>query len=345
LVTYNGPALKPFTRYYWSVIPYDHEGRIHNIRRMTVAWFETGMMEQANWKGSWVTDTRDIKLKPAAYFRHGFQVEKQIKSARVYIAAAGLYELSINGHRIGDHVLDPMYTRFDRRNLYVTCDVTSALRQGGNGAGENVIGVLLGNGWYSLQSTAVWYFDKAPWRGRPCFCLDLRVTYTDGTVETISSGRDWKTALSPVVFNSIYTGEHVDDRLVIPHWDEPGFVDTVWHNVIYTPAPSPHIVSQAMVPIRNTDTLGVGVMIVLSDTDYIFAFHQNIAGVTRLSVQGPAGTVIKLKHGERLYTNGHVDQSNIDVHYRPTDDSDPFQSNNSDSAFCSNQKLFTFAMR
>ena len=320
LVTYNGPALKPFTRYYWSVIPYDRVGRIHNIRRMAVAWFETGMMDQANWRASWVTDTKDIQRKPAAYFRHGFELKKSVASARVYVAAAGLYELLINGRRIGDHILDPMYTRFDRRNLYVTYDVTAVLRQG-----ENAIGVLLGNGWYNLQSTAVWYFDKAPWRGRPCFCLDLRVTYTDGTVEWVSSDQSWKTALSPVVFNSIYTGEHVDDRLVIPHWDEPGFVDTAWKSVIYTPAPSQHIVSQAMVPIRITDTIAVKDMQRFSDTDYVFDLGRNIAGVSTLDVQGQAGTVIRLKHGERLYSNGHVDQSNIDVHYRPTDDSDPFQ--------------------
>jgi alpha-L-rhamnosidase len=320
LVRYDVPALKPFTRYYWSVIPYDRDGRIHNIRRMAVAWFETGMMEQANWKGSWITDTRDIRLKPAAYFRHAFQVSRQIKSARVYIAAAGLYELSINGQRVGDHILDPMYTRFDRRNLYVTYDVTDAIQQE-----DNAIGVLLGNGWYNLQSTAVWYFDKAPWRGRPCFCLDLRITYTDGTVETISTDRSWKTALSPVVFNSIYTGEHVDDRLVISHWNEPGFADSSWHNVIYTPAPSQHIISQQVVPIRITDTIAVKTMQRFSDTDYIFDLGRNIAGVTRISVQGPAGTVLKLKHGERLNASGHVDQSNIDVHYRPTDDSDPFQ--------------------
>jgi alpha-L-rhamnosidase len=325
LVRYNGSALKPFTRYYWSVIPYGHEGRIHNIRRMAVAWFETGMMDQANWRGSWVTDTRDIKLKPAGYFRHGFQVNKEIKSARVYIAAAGLYELSINGQRVGDHVLDPMYTRFDRRNLYVTFDVTRMLRQGDAATGENVIGVLLGNGWYNLQSTAVWYFDKAPWRGRPSFCLDLRIVYRDGSVETISSGKDWKTALSPVVFNSIYTGEHVDDRLVIPHWDAPGFVDTAWKIVIYTPAPSQHIVSQAMAPIRIIDSIPAKSVQRISDTDYVFDIGRNIAGVTRIMLHGQAGTVLKVKHGERLYANGHVDQSNIDVHYRPTDDSDPFQ--------------------
>ena len=316
LVTYSGPSLRPFTRYYWAVRVWDKNGGA----RKAMSWFETGMMEQKNWTGSWVTDTKDIHVKPAAYFRHAFRVDKKEVSARVYVAAAGLYELSINGRRVGDHVLDPMYTRFDRRDLYVTYDVTDFVRPG-----DNAVGVLLGNGWYNLQSTAVWYFDKAPWRGRPAFCLDLRIVYSDGSTETISSGKDWRTAPSLIMFNSIYTGEHVDARLAIPHWDEASFMDTGWKRVIFTGAPSQYVVAEAMVPIRIKDTIVAADMRKFSDTDYVFDLGRNIAGVSRISLNGPAGTVLRLKHGERLYSNGHVDQSNIDVHYRPTDDSDPFQ--------------------
>ena len=318
LVTYQGPALQPFTRYFWTVTTTTANGQ---ALQSPVARFETGMMDQANWKGSWITDTKDIRTKPAAYFRHGFTLtNKTISTARLYIAAAGLYELSINGQRIGDRVLDPMYTRFDRRNLYASYDVTAALQRG-----DNCIGVLLGNGWYNLPSTAVWFFDKAPWRARPGFCLDLRITFTDGETETISSGKDWKTALSPIIFNSIYTGEHVDARLAIPHWNEASFADTAWAPVIFTGAPSTHITAETTVPIRIKDTLNAVAMHRFSDTDYVFDLGRNIAGVSKITLYGEPGTIIRLKHGERLYANGHVDQSNIDVHYRPTDDSDPFQ--------------------
>ena len=314
---YAGKPLKPFTRYFCQVRLTNGNGQIETS---PVASFEMGMMEQGNWEGSWIGDTRDIRLKPAAYFRKGFNLDKKIISARVYIAAAGLYELSINGNRIGDHRLDPMYTRFDRRNLYVTYDVTGQLQQG-----ANAVGVLLGNGWYNLQSTAVWYFDKAPWRARPSFCLDLRITYADGTIQTISTDNSWKTTHSGTVFNSIYTGEHIDGRLNIPHWDEPGFIDTAWNDAIYRPVPSPQVTAEAMVPIRIKDTLPATSMRRFSDTDYVFNIGRNIAGISGITVQGPAGTVIRLKHGEKLYPDGHVDQSNINVHYRPTDDTDPFQ--------------------
>ena len=184
LVPYEGAALRPFTKYYWQVILWDEKDR---ASISAVHSFETGMMHTANWHGSWISDGRDIHHKPAPYFRKQFEAHKEIASARVYIAAAGLYELHINGERIGDQRLDPMYTRFDRRNLYVTHDVTTQLQQG-----ENVVGVILGNGWFNHQSLAVWNFERAPWRNRPAFCLDLRITYTDGSVETISTEISWK---------------------------------------------------------------------------------------------------------------------------------------------------------
>jgi len=86
--------------------------------------------------------------------------------------------------------------------LYVTYDLTSNLQ-----SSKNAIGVLLGNGWYNFQSIGVWDFERAPWRNRPAFCLDLRIAYSDGSTQTIASDKSWKTALSPVVYNSIYTGE------------------------------------------------------------------------------------------------------------------------------------------
>ncbi|MES1218401.1 MAG: family 78 glycoside hydrolase catalytic domain, partial [Bacteroidota bacterium] len=317
LIVYRRRQLKPFTRYYWKIKTWDNSNKEHVSQN---AFFETGMLSIQNWKGSWISDSRDIALKPAAYFRKSFRATKNIKSARAYIACAGLYELSINGRAIGDHRLDPMYTRFDRRTLYVTYDVTNELRND-----ENCIGVLLGNGWYNHQSTAVWYFHQAPWRSRPSFCMDLRITYDDESVETISTGKDWKTNLSPVIFNSIYTAEHYDARLEIPHWNEPEYNDSAWKEVIFRPMPSANIVSQAMVPIRDVEHIPAKSMRKFSDSCYVFDLGRNIAGVSEIKLTGEAGTVVKLKHGERLYPNGHVDQSNIDVHYRPTDNTDPFQ--------------------
>ncbi len=316
-VTCDKKALLPFTRYFWTVQLWDRNGKASTAK---IASFETGMLNSSNWKGAWISDTRNIQLKPAPYFRRTFTSSKKIRSARAYIAAAGLYELYINGEKTGDHRLDPMYTRFDRRTLYVTYDITRQLQ-----TGKNAVGVLLGNGWYNHQSTAVWYFHEAPWRNRPAFCMDLRITYEDGSVETISTDREWKTALSPVTFNSIYTAEHYDARLEIPGWNEANFNDSSWKNIIYRSAPSANIVAQALHPIRNTETIAAVSVQQFNDTSYVFNLGRNISGVSRIKVNGPAGTIIRLKHGERLYSSGKVDISNIDAHYRPTDNTDPFQ--------------------
>lgn len=317
LVSYEGEALVPFTRYFWKVILWDAWQEESNS---DIHSFETGMMGIHNWQGAWISDGNDIHHKPAPYFRKEFTSDKQIASARAYIAVGGLIELYVNGEVVGDHRLDPMYTRYDRRNLYVTHDVTHLLQEG-----PNVVGVLLGNGWYNHQSMAVWDFERAPWRNRPAFCLDLRVTYADGTVETISTDLSWRRSDSPLVFNSIYTAEHYDARLEQDGWSEPGFDASEWHGVKLRSAPSNNITAQQVRPIRNVQTIPAVSLNKIDERTYVYDFGQNMAGVTRVRVAGPRGTQLRIKHGERLHDNGRIDLSNIDVYYRGDNETDPFQ--------------------
>lgn len=318
LVRYQGAALQPFTKYFWVVEVWDKDGKPSGSG---VSSFETGMMGMANWQGTWISDGQNINHRAAPYFRKVFNPEnKKIKSARAYVAAAGLYELYLNGEKVGNHRLDPMYTRFDRRNLYVSYDVTAQLK-----AGKNAVGVLLGNGWYNMQSLAVWNFDTAPWRARPTFCMDLRITYEDGSTSVVKTDGDWKTSAGPVVFNSIYTAEHYDARLEQPGWNTANFDDQKWRGVRLRAAPSTQVVSQLMHPIRDVQTIPAQSLKVFNDSTCVFDLGRNIAGVTEIKVQGPAGTVVRIKHGERLLPDGRVDLSNIDVYYRPKDNTDPFQ--------------------
>lgn len=316
-LTYNGNPLQPETKYWWVVRVKNEKGRWSEFSDVTS--FETGKSYES-WKGNWITDTYDYNLKPAPYFRKEFSAGKKIKSARAYIAAAGLFELYLNGKKAGDHFLDPMYTRFDRRTLYVVHDVTQLLSEG-----KNTIGVILGNGWYNHQSTAVWYFDKAPWRARPKFCLDLKITYDDNTDETISTGDDWKTSTGPIIFNSIYTGEHYDARKELSGWDINGYEDKTWKKALLTGAPSQNMVAQVMCPIRQVQEIKPVSIKKLAGNTWVFDFGRNMAGVAKIKVAGSEGTEIRLKYAEKLDSKGFADQSNINVHYRPVDDTDPFQ--------------------
>lgn len=317
LITYAGKQLEPFAKYYWKVIGGDLENKEVSS---PVSSFETGMMDIKNWQGAWIGDGKDINYEAAPYFRKKFATNKTIKSARAYIAVAGLYELYINGEKIGNHRLDPMYTRFDRRNLYVTYDVTEQLRNG-----QNAIGVLLGNGWYNHQSKAVWDFDRAPWRNRPTFCMDLRITYSDGTVETIPTDLSWKTSSGALIFNGIYTGEHYDARLEQKGWNTPDFDDSKWHGVGFRGVPSQNVKAQQIRPIHNVLTLPAKSFNKIDDKTYVFDFGQNMSGVTHIKLSGQEGTEVRIMHGERLFDNGRIDMSNIDVYYRGDKEKDPFQ--------------------
>lgn len=317
LVTYQGKELQPFTRYYWNVTIWDITGKPVKSR---TASFETGMMQMKNWQGSWISDNGLVSMKAAPYFRKTFNVAKKVLSARAYIAAAGLYELYINGRKVGNHRLDPMYTRFDRRNLYVSYDVTANFRNG-----KNAIGVLLGNGWYNFQSQGVWDFERAPWRNRSTFCLDVRITYNDGTTETIASDKSWKTHTGPLLYNSIYTGEHYDACREMPGWNAPEFDDSKWHEISNRQAPSQNIVSQAMQPVRNVEKIIPVSMKKLDDTTYLFDMGRNFSGVSQVTLDGDSNTIVHVIHAERLDKNGRPDQSNVDYFLaEPTRKDDPF---------------------
>ena len=141
-------TLEPHTRYYWNVTVWDQDGDI--CETSETATFETAKFKSSDWSGKWITDSHDKEFEPAPMFRKAFTLGKEIEEARVYVAAAGYYDLFINGKRVGENYLDPGYTHFDKRILYVTHDVTSLLKPGGN-----AIATVLGNGWYNPKLSGI----------------------------------------------------------------------------------------------------------------------------------------------------------------------------------------------
>ena len=205
-VVYAGKALGSCQRCFWKVRVWDKDGKRLRLQpcRLAGKW---GCWPRRIGTGQWIGRTTDTNSLPAPLLRRAFTLEGKIKQARAYICGLGYYELHINGKKIGDHLLDPGYTRYDKRALYVTYDVTDALRRG-----KNAVGVILGNGWYNVQTRAVWDFHKAPWRAAPKLLMQLRVEYADGRVETIGTDSSWKTSTGPITFDSIYGGETYDAR-------------------------------------------------------------------------------------------------------------------------------------
>jgi alpha-L-rhamnosidase len=304
LVKYKGEKLLPNTNYYWAVKIWDEEGNESPLSE--VASFQTGL--KGNWNAKWITDMEDVDEKNAPYFRKEIKTKPEVAKATVYLASAGLHEFSLNGEKVGDAFMNPIYTRFDKRVLYNTYDVSNLLKT------DNVIDVVLGNGWYNHQSIAVWDFHKAPWRARPRFKLEMIIKYEDGSTQNIISDRSWKTSFGKIQFNSIYTAEHVDNNQTTGNWK----------NAIEVASPTEMVSSQQLPPVRKVSEYDAAFFQKIDSKTYLFDFGQNMSGITELKLIGERGTVVKVKHGEHL-KDGRIYNEGLEVHYRPTDDTDPFQ--------------------
>ena len=189
-------------------------------------------------------------MPPAPIFRKTFVLSTPVKQARLYICGLGYYELHLNGRKVGDHVLDPAFTRYDRRVLYVTYDVTEQLK-----AEFNAVAVILGNGWYDMDAQAAWDFNKATWRARPTLRCQLEVTFYDGSTRTIASDETWRVAPSPILFNCIRQGETYDARREIPGWNTPDLSDADWSLAKVSPGPKGTLGAQMIPPIKVMQTL------------------------------------------------------------------------------------------
>lgn len=309
-VPYAGKALVSGQQCWWKVRVWDREGRPSPWSRP--ATWEMALLSPADWRGKWIGRTTATPSRPAPLLRREFTLRGRVKRARAYLCGLGYHELRLNGEKVGDHVLDPGYTRYDRRALYVVHDVTGRLRPG-----RNAVGVMLGNGWYNVHTVAVWYFDKAPWRAAPKLLMEIRVEYADGRTETIASDEDWKTADGPVLFDSIYAGESYDARREKPGWDRPGYDDSGWDPALRVEPPGGVLSAQAMEPIRITQTLAPVKLAEPKPGVYVFDTGQNLSGHALLRVSGPAGTEVTLRYGERLRPDGTLDQADIAVHQHP----------------------------
>ncbi len=306
-VLYEGLPPRSRQRVWWRVTVWDDGG---GEATSEPAWFEMGLLDPGDWQGKWIGTGDGDCDSPDAYrsplLRRGFGVDKPIAAARAYVCGLGYHELYLNGRRVGDHRLDPGYTRFDRRALYVVHDVTDHLRQG-----DNAVGLMLGNGFYNDMIQAAWDFDKAPWRNTPRALAQIEITFADGSRQTIPTDTDWKTAPGPITFNGIRSGEHHDARAEQPGWAAPGFDDRGWSNVAAVAAPTQQVTPQVCPPIRVTQTLPPASVMQPRPGVFVFDAGRNTAGWARLKVRGSAGTTLTLRYGEQLGKDGLVDQSGL----------------------------------
>ncbi len=318
-IPYSGKPLASCQDCFWKVRIWDSFDRPSGWS--TTAKWSMGILEPTQWKGKWLSYTKPRtpgsddqalgtwqQAAPSPVFRKTFIAAKPVQSAKIYICGLGYHDLHLNGIKVGDRLLDPAFTRYDKVFFYVTHDVTGQVLQG-----KNAVGVMLGNGWYNSHTPCEWNFEKSPWRDKPCLRMLLRLVYTDGIEEIVATDETWRANTGPVLLDGIRQGEIYDARLETPGWDRAEFDDTQWANPEIVAGPKGIPRAMMMPPIRITQTIKPIAVAEPSPGVFVYDLGQNIAGFARLNVSGAKGTRVSLRYSERLDEKGNIQRKEIDM--------------------------------
>jgi alpha-L-rhamnosidase len=320
-VEYGGEALGSGSRCVWKVCVWDGAGNPSPYAGPAV--FETGLLERSDWEGAWISAGEDPDqdfdpptgeqyddlangLAPSPYLRKVFSLDRPVRRARLYATARGVYELSINGQRVGEDVLAPGWTDYDQRVQYQTYDVTQLLAEG-----PNVLGAVLGDGWFAGFVGFDPKHRGALYGPRPQLLAQLDVEYEDGTAEGITTDGSWRRSTGPILFSDLLMGESYDARKEMPGWAEPGFGDSDWYGVEVEEIGDSNLVAQPDEGIRVTEEVEAKTVTEPRDGVYVFDMGRNMVGWVRLTVEGEAGTEITLRHAEAMNPDGTIYTTNL----------------------------------
>ncbi|TXK33905.1 Bacterial alpha-L-rhamnosidase [Pontibacter qinzhouensis] len=309
-VQYAGKRLNSRDECYWKVKTWTSNGE---SSWSAPAYWSMGLLHYGDWVGRWIgmdklspwdQEERFSRLS-ARYFRKEFEAPKEIKKAKVYIIGLGLYELYLNGQRIGDQVLAPAPTDYSENVKYNTFDVTKQLK-----SGKNAIGTVLGNGRFYTMRQYKAYKNKT--FGYPKMLLNLVIEYTDGTTEKIRTDESWKvTADGPIRTNNEYDGEEYDARKEMPGWNAVGFDAGKWLQAEYVQEPTGEFEAQMNEHMKVMETLKPVSVKQLKPGTYIVDMGQNMVGWLKMKVQGKSGDKVTFRFAEVLNEKGEVALENV----------------------------------
>jgi alpha-L-rhamnosidase len=315
---YDGPSLQSGQRYYWQVRVWDGSGMASDWSEP--AYWEMGLLEPSDWQANWIEPDlqEDVSQSgPVPMLRRAFKVNGVVQRARAYVTSHGLYEMYLNGQRVGAELFTPGWTSYKKRLQYQTYDVTKLLT-----TGNNVLGVLLGNGWYrgniGFSGRRNVYGDKL------ALLMQIKITYRDGREEIVGTDQNWKATTGPILMSEIYHGETYDARLEKTGWTKSGFVDNPgspagqpgwragqWSGVRIASYGKDNLIAPAGPPVRKIEEVRPVKIIKTPAGDKVVDMGQNMVGWVRLKVQGTAGTTITLRHAEVLDHQGNFYTENL----------------------------------
>jgi alpha-L-rhamnosidase len=309
-VPYKGKPLTSHSRAWWQVRVWDKNG--FSTGWSVPARWEMGLVKSSDWQALWIADPFSMTNSgsgasgalPATALRKEFNVSKPIRRAVAYATALGLYELRLNGQRVGEQLLAPEWTSYRKRVQYQTYDVTDLVH-----TGANAIGVWLGEGWYAGRLMAVGRFGYGTY---PRLLLQLELEFADDTRQTLASDDSWRSSIGgPIGAAGIYDGETYDASRELPGWDRPGYNDKAWMPVKALARDSRQLVWQRNEPISVQLELPCLSVTEPKPGQYVLDFGQNMVGWTRFSGQGTRGNPITFRHGEMLNEDGTLYTSNL----------------------------------
>ena len=303
-VRYNGTPLRSRDRCWWKVRVWDRNN--DPTEWSDPACWEVGLLNQEDWKARWI----GFDSQAAPMFRKEFMAGKQIENARAYISGLGYYELYLNGEKVGDHVLDPAQTDYEKRTYYVVYDITGNIQRG-----INAMGVILGNGWYNQD---VVDREKYGWKdvvyGQPRFIAQVHITFSDGSEQLVITDDTWKASGGPIIRNNIYLGECYDARLEKEGWNSTGYNDSAWGPVKIMNGPGGKLVSQKLQPIKKA---GIVNPVTISNPQpgvYVYNMGRNFSGWVKIKLKGEKGKTIRLRFAETIFEDGMIDPASTGVY-------------------------------
>ena len=277
--------------------------------------FHGAELKKPEVKAAWAAV--DTLAKKSICLRRKFRTDKKVVEATASVCGLGFYEFSLNGKKVGDSEFAPLWSDYDKSVYYNTYDVTELLQKG-----ENVAGVLLGNGFYNVQGGR--YRKLLISFGAPTLLFSLVINYEDGTRETIYSDNDWKYDLSPITFNCIYGGEDYDARREQKGWNKIGFNDRQWRPVVVQEAPKGMLRPQKAAPVKIMERYDIQKVTKLTSEQilsackstkrtvdpsaFVLDMGQNLAGFPEITVRGKRGQKVTLIVAEALTDEGACNQ-------------------------------------
>ncbi|MGE5360764.1 MAG: glycoside hydrolase family 78 protein [Bacteroidales bacterium] len=308
-VAYAGRPLKSRERCFWRVRVWDGSGRV-SAWSAPAEW-SVGLLDSSDWTAQWVGDREPSKDDPSAtMLRRVFALSTPPRRAVAYVSALGMYELRINGRRVGAHQLAPEWTDYRARVQYQAYDITPYLR-----AGENVAGAILADGWYAGGiglTEAMGRQRRNIYGDHPRLLVQMEIDIGDATHLRVVSNDAWRiTRHGPVRSADILNGETYDARREIAGWDAPGFVDAGWLPAAVASDVKVPLVAQPNEAIAATEEVRPIAVKEPRPGTFVFDLGQNMVGWCRLTLRGEAGATATLRHAEMLNDDGTIYTENL----------------------------------